>query len=119
MCSRYCVDTDNLWEIINAMNLRANADYFEWERAEKQKTKYGIRPAGSGLMFMAGIYRVDNGRSVFAILSRHPVESISFIHNRMPILLTLGYGAGLDQSEIQRGRSARNAILDVQYHPAE
>jgi putative SOS response-associated peptidase YedK len=38
-------------------------------------------------MYMAGIYRVENGRPVFTILTRDPAESISFIHNRMPVLL--------------------------------
>ena len=51
-------------------------NYFEWERAGKQKTKYAIRPATNGLMYMAGIYRVENGRPVFTILTRDPAESI-------------------------------------------
>ncbi len=34
-------------------------NYFEWERVGKQKTKYAIRPAGSRLMYMVGIYRVE------------------------------------------------------------
>ena len=53
-------------------------NYFEWERAGKRKTKYAIRPAGGGLMYMAGIYRMESGRPVFTILTRSPAESISF-----------------------------------------
>ena len=94
-------------------------NYFEWERAGKQKTKYSIRSAGNGLMYMAGIYRVENGRPVFTILTRDPAESISFIHNRMPVLLP----ADMVQEWINPKYSAddllRNAILAVQYCPAE
>ena len=50
-------------------------NYFEWERAGKQKTKYAIRPAGNGLMYMAGIYRVENGRPVFTILRQKVFHS--------------------------------------------
>ena len=36
---------------------------------------------GITIAYMTGIYRVENGRPVFAILTRDPAESISFIHN--------------------------------------
>ncbi len=37
---------------------------------------------------MAGLYRVENGRAVFTILTRAPAEPIRFIHDRMPVILT-------------------------------
>ena len=93
--------------------------YFEWERAGKQRTKYAIRPADNGLMYMAGIYRVENGRPVFTILTRDPAESISFIHNRMPVLLPSDMVPDWINPEYSVGDLLRNAILDVQYRPAE
>ena len=94
-------------------------NYFEWERAGKQKTKYAIRPAGNGLMYMAGIYRVENGRPVFTILTRDPAESISFIHNRMPVLLPSDMVPDWINPKYSAGDLLRNAILDVQYRPTE
>lgn len=93
--------------------------YFEWECAGKQKTKYAIRPASNGLMYMAGIYRVENSRPVFTILTRDPAESISFIHNRMPVLLPSDMGPDWINSKYSAGDLLRNAILDVQYRPVE
>ena len=94
-------------------------NYFEWERAGKQKTKYAIRTAGSGLMYMAGIYRVESGRPVFTILTRDPAESISFIHNRMPVLLPSDMVPDCINPKYSAGDLLRNAILDVQYRTAE
>ena len=51
------------------------------------KQKYEIAPAENNGFFLAGIYRIEQGRPVFSILTKDPVESISFIHNRMPVIL--------------------------------
>lgn len=37
--------------------------------------------------FLAGLYRMELDRPVFSILTKEPVESIAFIHNRMPVIL--------------------------------
>ena len=51
MCQRRC--------LIPASN------YFEWERKATGKVKYAIRPRQNGLMYMAGIYRIVDGRGEF------------------------------------------------------
>ena len=61
--------------------------YFEWERREHNRIKYAIGSKAEGLIFMAGIYRIEQGTPVFSILTREPAESIAFIHNRMPVIL--------------------------------
>ena len=38
-------------------------------------------------LFMAGVYRIENGKPVFSMLTREPAENIAFIHNRMPVIL--------------------------------
>jgi len=63
-------------------------NYFEWEKHGREKIKYAIRQADAGLLYMAGLYRVENGRAVFTILTREPAEQIRFIHDRMPVILT-------------------------------
>ena len=37
------------------------AHYFEWEKRGKDRIKYAIRPVGASVMYMAGIYRIENG----------------------------------------------------------
>ena len=61
--------------------------YYEWERASGQRTKYAIRPEQYPLFYLAGIYRLEAGKPVFAVLTREPAANIAFIHNRMPVLL--------------------------------
>ena len=71
--------------------------YFEWEHLKrpdgKVKTgdKYAIQPKGSNLIFLAGVYRIEEERGlkfpVFSILTREPSEEIRFIHDRMPLIL--------------------------------
>ena len=70
-------------------------------------------------MYMAGIYRVENGRPVFTILTRDPAESISFIHNRMPVLLPSEMVSDLINPKYSAGDLLRNAILGIQYRQAE
>ena len=67
------------------------SSYFEWERREGQKTKYAIHPAGAEMLYLAGIYHLENhdGAVVpsFAILTRNAAPEIAFIHDRMPVIL--------------------------------
>ena len=61
--------------------------YFEWERRQREKVKYAIKPTGSDMLFMAGLYRIEGNNAKFTILTRMPADSISFIHDRMPVIL--------------------------------
>lgn len=63
------------------------AHYFEWEKRGREKIKYAIKPSDVSVLYMAGIYRIENGVPVFSILTREPASSISFIHDRMPVIL--------------------------------
>ena len=61
--------------------------YFEWEKRQREKIKYAIKPSGSDMLFMAGLYRIEGNKARFTILTRTPADSISFIHDRMPVIL--------------------------------
>ena len=67
------------------------SSYFEWERREGQKIKYAIRPAGAEMLYLAGIYHLENydGAVVpsFAIRTRSAAPESAFIHDRMPVIL--------------------------------
>ena len=61
--------------------------YYEWQKAAQGKQKYQLAPNGSNGFFLAGIYRIEQGSAVFSVLTKEPVESIAFIHHRMPVIL--------------------------------
>ena len=61
--------------------------YYEWQKVGQGKQKYQIAPTDANGFFFAGIYRIEQGIPMFSILTKEPEESISFIHNRMPVIL--------------------------------
>ena len=61
--------------------------YYEWQKTGQGKQKYQIAPTDANGFFLAGIYRIEQGIPMFSILTKEPVESIAFIHNRMPVIL--------------------------------
>ena len=94
-------------------------NYFEWERDQNRKTKYAIRPRRDGLMYMAGIYRIENDLPVFAILTREPSEDIAFIHDRMPVLLPTDTVSDWINPRCAADAFLKRAILDVRFFRAE
>ncbi|MEI6287537.1 MAG: SOS response-associated peptidase [Bacillota bacterium] len=73
--------------------------YFEWMPVENRKVKFSIRPEDGSLIYFAGLYNVEQqlDKSIkhnFVILTKPALQSISYIHDRMPVILS---GAGLDE----------------------
>ena len=44
--------------------------YFEWEHRGMEKVKYAIAPAGSNMIYLAGIYHKEGNRAACTILTR-------------------------------------------------
>ena len=71
--------------------------YYEWEHLSapdsKSKTgdKYAIHPMHSTMTWLCGLYRIEAGLPHFVVLTREPADSIRFIHDRMPLLLSEDY----------------------------
>ena len=61
--------------------------YYEWQKTGQGKQKYQLAPSDANGFFLAGIYRIEQGSAVFSVLTKEPVESIAFIHHRMPVIL--------------------------------
>lgn len=71
--------------------------YYEWEHLtgsdgkKRSGDKFRIRPKGSGMTWLCGLYRIEEGLPVFVTLTREPGEGIRFIHDRMPLILPEKY----------------------------
>ena len=61
--------------------------YYEWQKTAQGKQKYQLAPSNANGFFLAGIYRIEQGSAVFSVLTKESVESIAFIHHRMPVIL--------------------------------
>ena len=67
--------------------------YYEWQHtlspSGKPKTgdKYAIMPKSGELTWLCGLYRMEDRYPHFVVLTRAPSESVSFIHDRMPLIL--------------------------------
>ncbi len=67
--------------------------YYEWEHTllpdGKKETgrKFSFRPAGGGITWLCGLYRMEDGLPRFVILTREPSAEIAAIHDRMPLVI--------------------------------
>ena len=91
------------------------AHYFEWEKRGREKIKYAIKPADVSVLYMAGIYRIENGIPVFSILTRQPASSISFIHDRMPVILPRELTTDWLNPRFKAEEVLRSATLDISF----
>ena len=70
--------------------------YYEWEhypdRNGKRKTgqKYYIRSGQEPVLYLCGLYRMEENLPVFAVLTREPTAELEAIHDRMPLILPPG-----------------------------
>lgn len=70
--------------------------YFEWEHRPGPRgrmiagAKYAIRRPGDDLLWLCGLYRLEEGLPVFAVLTREAVASLAWLHDRMPLILPSG-----------------------------
>ena len=67
--------------------------YFEWKHytdsTGKKRTgeKCSVRSDDDGLIWMCGLYRIENGLPVFVVLTRDAAGEVAAIHDRMPVML--------------------------------
>jgi len=94
--------------------------YFEWETREKQKIKYKLRPAKEGFFTFAGLYRSEVGQDtpVFVILTAPASGGISFIHDRMPLILTPEQREAWLNDPTSAGKLLEEGVQDIVYEPA-
>jgi putative SOS response-associated peptidase YedK len=63
--------------------------YFEWEKRGTKKVKYAFANVNKDPLWLAGLSKTDfnTGISYYVVLTRPAWSEISFIHDRMPVIL--------------------------------
>ncbi len=67
--------------------------YFEWSHYKKYDgsievgERYIIQPAEESITWLCGLYHIEDNIPTFVVLTKEPVEKISEIHDRMPVIL--------------------------------
>ncbi len=67
--------------------------YYEWEHTKlpsgktKAGDKYAIQPKGEQTAWLCGLYRIEEGFPVFAVVTREPTPYLMNIHDRMPLIM--------------------------------
>lgn len=67
--------------------------YCEWEHLTGPTGRqvagdmYRIRPAGGGVAWLCGLYRLEGDLPVFTVLTRSAAGDLARIHERMPLVL--------------------------------
>lgn len=96
--------------------------YYEWEHRGRQSIKYAIRPERSRMLYLAGIYHLEKHDDVivptFTVLTREASPGISFIHDRMPVILPSEITTDWLDSRNDAVEVIQAAMLDMEYHPA-
>ena len=96
--------------------------YYEWEHRGRQSIKYAIRPERSKMLYLAGIYHLEKHDDVivptFTVLTREASPGISFIHDRMPVILPSEITTDWLDSRNDAVEVIQAAMLDMEYHPA-
>lgn len=62
------------------------SSYYEWQKQLNTKIKYEFTKEDQ-LLFLAGFYKKENNEKHFSIITKRATKDISFIHDRMPLLL--------------------------------
>ena len=77
--------------------------------------KFMIQPKGAAITWLCGIYRIENGLPTFVILTKAPSEEISFIHDRMPLILPQNYVSEWIKPENSPAELLKEAETDMIY----
>ncbi len=90
--------------------------YYEWEKRDGRKYKYGIWQKGENLTLLCGLYAFDeNGAARFVILTRDAASDIGFIHSRMPLILPKDALSDWLSHDVDYRDMLKAAVTDMEY----
>lgn len=95
--------------------------YFEWEHSEKgiSRKKYALQTKTTGLMLLAGLYRMEAGHPSFVILTQPAHESLRWMHDRMPVILPAEAAKNWIDPEQTPEDTVVNSLTDLFWLPEE
>lgn len=95
--------------------------YFEWEHDEKKRAgrKYALKPELPGLVMLAGLYRMEENIPAFVILTRPAHESLTWMHDRMPVILPLREAKQWIRPDTDPDTAVRNSLTEIRWQKAE
>ena len=85
--------------------------YYEWRKIGRERLQYAIHPENSTHCFFAGIYRFEQDKPVFSIMTRAASESMRHIHDRMPVMLDDSAASDWLHPEISADTIMKQALL--------
>ena len=93
--------------------------FYEWRTEGGRKVPYRIMPFEDEILVLAGIWDNWNGLKTFSIVTTTPNKEMSFIHNRMPVVLKTqeDFDIWLGKTEVTKllkmGKKPANGILKM------
>jgi len=98
------------------------SNYYEWEKRDGKKIKYAIRPTKTDMLYLAGIYHLENHDGIiiptFTVLTREAAPEIAFIHHRMPVILPSDYATDWLNTQNNADEVIHAALTEMEYQPA-
>ena len=89
---------------------------------KKAGQKYMLQPAGALVTYLAGLYTIEEQEGlkypVFTVLTREPGEEISFIHDRMPVVLGKENVKAWMDPDTNPAEVVKTALTDMYYEKA-
>ena len=94
--------------------------FFEWEHRADGKVKYAIRPRGKELLYLGGLYTKPEPGALprFTILTRKAADGISFIHDRMPVIVPKEKKADWLSQQLTLDELLGDAETDMEFQEA-
>ncbi len=94
--------------------------YFEWDHRQERKAKMMFWPEGAKLMYLCGLYRVEEDPRfpAFTILTREADGAAAAFHNRMPVILPEEAAMQWLQPDADPQVLLRMATRDLAFRPA-
>ncbi len=93
--------------------------YFEWEKRADGKVKQAIAPEAAEGFYLAGLYRFEEGKPVFVVLTRDAAPAIRHIHDRMPVMLSGGAAKAWLNPQMNARTALDQTLNDMTLHEAK
>lgn len=94
--------------------------YFEWDHNENKKNgqKYALKTEQSDIIWLAGLYRMEEGFPAFVILTRSAAENLTWMHDRMPVLFSRETAGEWIRPDIRPEKMIGKSMTEVRWEKA-